>query len=255
MKVHFYIFLLFSNILWAQPKNINPNPTSGQATSFMGLNTTFGIHQPAGKLAERFGMDMHVGGGIEYISLSKGWIIGGDIFYMFGKDVKEDVLKNMRTADGAILGDIGTYASVDLRERGLYCGMNGGRLFKLSDNGNRIGGVRLTLSVGFLQHKIRIQDNSNSAPQLQSPYTEGYDRLTNGFALSQFIGYQMISRDKTINFFIGLDFTEGFTRNRRVFNFDTRQVDDKKRLDMLYGIRAGWFIPLFSNQNADNIEY
>ena len=108
---------------------------------------------------------------------------------------------------------------------------------------------------GFVQHKIRIQDNGNSAPQIAPPYTAGYDRLTNGLALTQFVGYQIVSRDKTINFFLGLDFTEGFTRNRRGFNFDTRQADTQKRLDILYGARVGGSIPLFTNQNADDIEY
>lgn len=254
-KTLLYCLFLLSFKTVAQSKKISPTSAEGLATHFVGLNATFGIHAPSQDMAQRFGSDLHFGGSLERISLSKGWIIGADFFYFFGKDVKEDVLKPLRTAEGNILGDIGTYADVVLRERGLYCGIHGGKLFKLKDDGNRISGIRLTLSAGFLQHKIRIQDNSNSAPHLQPPYTEGYDRLTNGIGFSQFIGYQTISRDKTLNFFIGLDCIQGFTQNRRRFNFDTRQIDDKKRLDILYGVRVGWFIPLFSNQNADNIEY
>ncbi len=253
MRIYIYLLLFISSNLLAQRSN-TPS-VSSQATTMIGINAAFGVHLPASDMANRFGSDLHVGGGIEGISLSKGWVIGGDAFYFYGKTVKEDVLQPLRTVDGAILGDVGTYANVDLRERGFYTGLNLGKLFKLTDNGNRIGGIRLTLSAGFLQHKIRIQDNSNSAPHLAPPYQAGYDRLTNGFALSQFVGYQIISRDKTINFFVGLDFTEGFTRNRRGFNFDTRQRDDAKRLDILYGARVGWFVPLFTNQKADSIEY
>lgn len=198
---------------------------------------------------------MSIGGGVEYITLPEGWIVNADVQFLFGQRVKEDVLAPLRTPDGAILGDNGTYASVQLRERGLFVGVNGGRLFKFFDNGNRVGGLRLTIGGGFLQHKIRIQDDTNSAAQVAPPYSTGYDRLTNGFSLSQFVGYQMVSRDKTINFFIGFDLMEGFTLNRRGFNFDTRQKDAQKRIDVLYGARVGWSIPIFSNQNADEIEY
>ena len=210
---------------------------------------------PSGDLAKRFSENMNVGGGFEYMSLPKGWIINTQFQYLFGQKVKEDVLASMRTLEGAILGDIGTYASVFLRERGIYMGLQGGKLLPFFDNGNRVGGLRLTIGVGFLQHKIRIQDNNGSAPQLSEPYTSGYDRLTNGWALNQFVGYQLVSRDKKLNFFIGVDCTEGFTRNRRGFNYDTRQFDKEKRLDILYGVRVGWSTVLFSNSKSDEIEY
>ena len=249
MKVKIMLFICFSaQILYAQKK------FSTQYTPLT-INTSFGVQIPAADLSKRYGTNLTVGGGLEYISLPKGWIIATDFQYLFGQKVKEDVLANMRTPDGAILGDIGTYANIQLRERGIYIGVSAGKLFKFFDNGNRIRGLRFTAGGGFLQHKIRIQDNGNSAPQIAPPYTAGYDRLTNGLALTQFVGYQIVSRDKTINFFIGLDFTEGFTQNRRAFNFDTRQADTKKRLDILYGARVGWSIPLFTNQNADDIEY
>jgi hypothetical protein len=65
----------------------------------------------------------------------------------------------------------------------------------------------------------------------------------------------MVSRDRTFNFFAGFEFTEGFTQNRRGFNFDTMQRDDLKRRDILYGVRVGWSIPIFTNINADELEY
>ena len=243
------IFLsVFSCSLMAQKKY------SSEYTP-LSINTTFGVQLPAADLGQRFGSNMSVGGGVEYITLPKGWIVNADVQFLFGQSVKEDVLAPLRTPEGALLGDIGTYASVQLRERGLFMGVNAGRLFKFFDNGNRVGGLRLTVGGGFLQHKIRIQDDTNSAPQVAPPYSAGYDRLTNGFSLSQCIAYQVVSRDKTINFFIGFDFMEGFTRNRRGFNFDTRQQDTQKRIDVLYGVRVGWSIPIFTNQNADEIEY
>jgi hypothetical protein len=221
----------------------------------LSIDFHFGVQNPASDLSKRFGSNLCVGVGFERVSLPKGWIFGINGSYLFGQTVYEDVLAPLRTTEGAILGDVGTYASVALRERGFYVGSHFGKIFKISDNGNRFRGIRATFGVGFIQHKIRIQDDSNSAPQVASPFDVGYDRLTNGFALSQFIGYQVVSRDKRINFYAGFDFTEGFTKNRRGFNYDTRQRDDAARLDVLYGFRVGWSIPLTSNVKADEIEY
>ena len=226
-----------------------------EAYTPLSIKTHFGTQLPFGALAKRFGRNLSAGAGLEFISIPKGWIFGLDATHIFGQNIKEDVLKNIRTPDGQILSDINTFATVLLRERGYYIGGYVGKLFPTFDNGNRIGGVCINLGAGFLQHKIKIRDENNAAPQVAPPYAEGYDRLTNGVAFTQFIGYQIISRNKTINFSVGMDITEGFTKNRRGFNFDTRLRDDTKRLDILAGLRATWSIVLFSNQKGENIEY
>ena len=251
MKIHLLIIVatVLSHASQAQkgtlPKNYTP----------LSINVQFGAQKPFGILAARFGFNNQVGGGFERVALPKGWIMGIESYFIYGSKIKEDVLKNIRTPEGNILGDVGNYASVILKERGFYTGVNVGKLIPFTDNGNRVSGLRLTVGAGFLKHKIRIINDDNAATQVASPYAAGYDRLTYGLAFSQFLGYQVISRDKTVNFTLGFDFTEGVTRNRRGFNFDTQKRDDTKRLDFLAGIRATWSIPLFSNQNADEIEY
>ena len=243
------LILLISAYVSAQKPSLPKHYTP------LSINAHYGVQKPIGTLAQRFGINNRIGGGFEFISLPKGWIIGLDGYFIFGQKVKEDVLKNIRTPDGAIIGDIGTYAAVYMRERGYYIGIQSGKLFPFSDNGNRVSGLRLTISGGFLQHKILLKNDDNSAQQVAPPYAAGYDRLTNGFAIAQFIGYQIISRDKTLNLTLGFDFTEGFTQNRRGYNFDTRQRDDAKHIDLLTGIRATFSIPLFTNQKAEEIEY
>ena len=250
MKVQLIILAtLVNTALQAQkavlPKNYTP----------LSINVQYGAQKPLGILAQRFGINSTVGGSFERVSLPKGWILGVESYFIYGNKVKEDVLKNIRTPEGNIIGDIGTYATVFLKERGFYTGINLGKLFTFTDNGNRVSGLRVTLGGGFLKHKIRILNEDNAAPQVTLPYSAGYDRMTYGMAFSQFLGYQVISRNKTVNFTLGLDFTEGVTRNRRGFNFDTQKRDDAKRLDFLTGIHACWSIPLFTNQNADEIEY
>ena len=219
------------------------------------LNASYSFALPAGDLAQRFGFNMSAGGSLENISFSSGLIYGVEGFYFFGTDVKEDVLAGYRTTDGNLLSDIGTYASVELRERGFYLGAYGGKIFKFKDDGNHFAGLRCTLGVGFLQHAIRLQDDNNAFAQVHVPYDAGYDRLTNGVAFNEFIGYQVVSRDKKVNFFAGLEATEGITKNRRIYNFDTRQTDTKTRFDVLYGVRLGWSFILSTHKKAEEIEY
>jgi hypothetical protein len=250
MKIQLIIIvLLFATVLKAQkavlPKYYTP----------LSITVKYGVQKPFGILAQRFGVNNNVGVGIEKISIPKGWIMGAESYFIYGSKVKEDVLKTIRTPEGTILGDIGSYAGVALKERGIYIGAHLGKFFVFNDNGNRVSGLRLAMGAGFLKHKIRILNEDNSAQQVGSPYAEGYDRMTYGMAFSQSIGYQFISRNKTVNFTLSLDFTEGVTRNRRGFNFDTRQRDDSKRLDFLSGLHATWSIPVFTNQKADEIEY
>ena len=228
------------------PKNFNT----------FNMNASFGAQIPAVDIAKRYGNNLGVGGGIEYVRIPSGWSYSLYALYLFGQTVYEDVLAKIRTTDGNIIGETNTYADVVLRMRGLYTGASVAKIFKLHDNGNRFGGIRLALGSGWLSHRIRIQDNSQgSVPHLDVPYAKGYDRYTSGIALTQFVGYQMVSRNRTANFFAGFEFTEGFTRNRRGYNFDTMQRDDLKRLDILYGVRVGWSISLFTNVNAAAIEY
>jgi hypothetical protein len=253
MKSKIFAFSLFFALfldLKAQPFRTLPKKFTP-----LSVAASFGAQKPSGDLASRFGNSLAVGIGIEYAKIPSGWVFNIESNYIFGNTVNEDVLKLLRTTDGNILSDLNTYADVSLRERGLYTGATVGKIFKLHDNGNRFGGIRLTLGGGWLYHKIRIQDNQDAVSQLTGEYARGYDRFTAGIATTQFIGYQVISRDRTVNFYIGLEATEGFTKNRRGFNFDTGLRDDAKRIDVLYGVRVGWQLAIFTNQKADEIEY
>ena len=38
---------------------------------------------------------------------------------------------------------------------------------------------------------------------------------------------------------------EGFTQNRRDWNYTEMMKDDKQRLDLLFGLKVGWMLPLY----------
>jgi hypothetical protein len=90
---------------------------------------------------------------------------------------------------------------------------------------------------------------------LSEAYQKGYDRLTMGPALTQFVGYSYQSNNRYYNFFIGVDFMEAFTKSVRKYNYDTRQADTDQRLDITYGLRVGWLIPIYLKSKNSSNEY
>ena len=148
-----------------------------------------------------------------------------------------------------------TLANYGLRERGLQFNVLAGKLFPLPGK-NKRSGIRTTVGVGFLQHKIRLQQDPDSKVfQFVGAYQEGYDRLTNGLSISEFIGYQHLSNNRGVNFFFGFEFTQAFTQNRRNFNFNEMRKDDSKRTDLLIGFKVGWTLPFYIGEEADEIFY
>jgi hypothetical protein len=252
--VQIFCPLLFTFSLFAQQAQ-KPATNEGRALT---LDINYGYATPGGDLKDRFGNSFDVGLGFDLLT-NNNWIIGLGGGIIFGNKVKdkEDVLANFRTPEGQIIGGNASWAAFSLKERGFHTEARFGKLVPLLSD-NKRSGLRLVLGLGFLQHKIRLQDDPQSqVAQTIGDYSKGYDRLTNGLMLSQFIGYQHLSKNKLINFYGGFESTQGFTQNRRDYDFLTRQASDKSdRLDLLFGFKIGWILPFYiSSSYADNIRY
>jgi len=215
---------------------------------------SYTAHNPAGDMAERFGFSSMVG--VEFTQKTgNNWLFTFRGGYMFGNDIKEDtIFDDLITSSGNIISSQGTYASIFVYQRGLHISARAGKLFPvIGPNPN--SGIRLDLGAGYLMHRLRIEDSDNVTPQLNPDYRKGYDRLTAGMALSQFIGYHHQSNNRRINFYIGFEFVQAFTSNQRGWNFDQRGPDDRSRLDMLYGIKAGFIIPMYPRSSKNSRYY
>ena len=202
---------------------------------------TFGVHLPAGDMADRFGRDLNVGGAVEYLT-SNNFLFGVEGHYIFGTNVKEDPLEILRTPEGDIIGSDLTVASVVLRERGFYAGGMVGKLFTFNE---KRSGIRLTFGAGVLRHHIRVQDDNNSVTQITGEYAKGYDRLTGGFALNQFIGWQQLAGNRRSNWIAGFEFNQGFTKSLRDWDFNDMRKLDGSRLDLRFGVRLAWTLPFY----------
>ncbi len=217
-------------------------------------NFSYGIAKPGKDLALRFGVNNTANIGVELFTNKTNWIIGSDFSYIFSKKVKEDPLAKLINYDTYIYGNDKGLSEYLLRERGYIIQGYIGKLFLLNKSVNR-SGIRLTLGAGYMQHKIRLQDDSRSITQFSGDYKKGYDRLTGGFSLSQYIGYQYLSNNRRINFSIGFDFSQGFTKSLRDWDFDLKSKNTASRLDLLYGIRATWILPFYLGDFGEKDEY
>ncbi len=236
-NVLFLLCFLGHTVLFAQGTN-----ESEKLPDMLQINFGYGFQAPGGDLADRFGLSSSIGLTANYMTGK--FIFGAEGDFIFGANVKTDVLSFMRTEDLAIIGDQREYTDVSIAQRGWYAGGMVGAIFPILPSAER-SGLRLTLGSGLMQHKIRIQDRAGAATQLQGDYIKGYDRLTNGLAFKEFIGYNYFSKNQRVNFYAGFEFMQAFTKSRRDYNFDTMSADTDSRVDLLYGIKVAWTLPFF----------
>ncbi len=209
------------------------------------LSITYSYQFSGGDLAQRYGDNSTIGPTFN-IKTKKNWIFGVDFNYMFGNDVKiqNDIVKNLVTVDGAPITREGILGDIRMFERGFCTTAKVGKVIPVFGS-NPNSGIMVMASAGYLQHSIRIEVDQNDVPSLMGDYARGYDRLSSGLALSGFIGYLYLSEHKLTNFFIGVEYTQGWTKSLRDFNFDTRSSDMSVKKDKLYGIKFGWVFPIY----------
>ena len=206
-----------------------------------------GIHfsgqLPKYDLANRFGPNLSAGASFSW-KTKHNLLYSVEGSYFFGNNVKEDVVASMRNDKGKITDNEGYPADLRLTERGWNIYANVGYVIsKLGNNPN--SGVFFTIGGGWTQHKIKLYDANQKIAAVKGDLKKGYDRLSGGFGLTQFIGYKYISNNRLANCYFGFEFYEASTKSLREFNYDTGLPDTQKRFDVLMGFRFGWILPLY----------
>lgn len=214
------------------------------------INVNGALDVPGGDMADRFGPSYKLGGALLYKTKSN-WVFGPKVDFIFGDILREDTLMdNIKSPDGSYISLGAERIGVNIYERGYMIGLQGGKIFNISKK-NSDNGIMVATSVGFIQHKIFIRDRDALIGQLRGDYIKGYDRLTNGWFLEQYVGYAYFATNSLINFHIGLDITAGFTAGRRSYQYDLMRADNASRVDILFGIRGGWYIPIFKRKSEE----
>jgi hypothetical protein len=198
---------------------------------------------PLADMAKRFGGSNSVGFTAAY-KFGRNFQVQGGINTFFSGKVKEiGLFDSMKNSSAYLLDINGTYAEIRLYERGYHWHIDLGKIIPLN-RFNRNSGLLLTAGLGFMQHKIKFTYQKKVLPQLDNGYYKGYDRLSNGMMARGFIGYQRIDNEGMLNYMAGIEILDGFTKNRRELNYDTRVKDNKSRNDLLIGLKIGIMISL-----------
>lgn len=218
------------------------------------VHTVYGLYRAGGDLRDRFGPSSIVGLELQRQSPDQGWIGSLRGGHLFGAEVKEtSIFGPIATASGDIITANGVFEDYRLRQFGWFVeGRLGKIIFPLGPHGS---GIRLDMGFGMLQHKIWIETPNNNSPQLSSAYKRGYDRLCDGLSLSQSISYHYLAADRRINFQVGIDLIQAFTRERRTVRYDTGLPAHSARRDMLSGLRISWILPIYERSEKTELYF
>ncbi len=207
------------------------------------LSIHFSGQIPGGDLAKRFGPNINLGGSF-MVKTKHNWLMGLESNYFFGRNVKENVLTQLKNSDGFIVDNEGYPADIRVTERGFGIHLTGGKILNfLSPNPN--SGLMVSVGAGYLQSKIKLYDAQQRIAAVKGELARGYDRLSGGVSFTQFIGYMFLSDNRLLNLYFGVESYQGFTHSIRKLNYDTGLPDTQKRVDMLFGLRFGWILPLY----------
>ena len=203
---------------------------------------------PITNLANDFGSNSSLG--LCYLQNNNDILLGLDANFMFGSNVKDTtILRLISTDDGFLINASGELDEVLLYERGINTHLMTGKSFRFE--ANNLTGIYIYGGLGYLQHKIRLESNRTTLPQIEGNYLYGYDKFTNGLSTKICIDYMYFDKKNSIKYHIGTEFINAFTTIKRRYNFaQMEEFDQSLKLDQIVGLRFGIIIPINRNNEA-----
>jgi len=209
---------------------------------------------PGGDYEESFGNTNEIGGAIGFKTKSN-WQFDIESGMYFGTDVKRrGLLRDIINDAGDVTDADGELVKVVLEIRGFNIFASGGKIFPILPQ-NKNSGILVKAGVGYMQHRIKADFRDGTVFQLSDENLKGYDRLHTGIAFRQFVGFQYYGSRNLLSFYLGVEFNQGLTINRRGYNYDERAFDTERKQDLLYGIRFGWVLPIRSRASEEFYYY
>lgn len=206
------------------------------------VDVSYGAHLVQGDLKDRFSHFLNVGAKVHYMT-AKGWTFSISSDYLFAETINADMLSSLREENGYIIDRQGALTVVKQQMRGFMLQGGIGKFIPFVADKKKRFGVDIRLQAGYLQHWVRFKFGGEELVQLMGDYRKGYDRKTSGLMTQQYIGLRYMSTNRRYNFFAGLEFSEGFTKNRRYWNYDEMRADSDLKIDLFTGFRIGVSIP------------
>ncbi|MDD3742404.1 MAG: hypothetical protein PHX54_02125 [Lentimicrobiaceae bacterium] len=236
--------LLYTLLLLTASLSAQFNVRDSAITTHL-ISAHISFNLPAADLSQRFGGFAQVGPGY-MVKTKNNLLLGIDGLFGFGNQVKnkDNILKNITTADGNIIDMEGVYATFSYNFRSLGAVAKAGKVISLQKP-NPNSGIMLWLGAGYLQHKIYFDYKDKVAPQISGDYIKGYDELRQGVLINLFAGYLYMCNQRKINFYAGLDVNLAFTADARPYSFANATYLDGKFTDVYTGIKVAWFFPAY----------
>ena len=250
-KAFFYCICLFFVFFLAH--NIFAQSSKDSLAAFPFIRFQYSYLLPSGDFEDTYGNTNAIGAALGFKTRSN-WQFEMEGSFMFGADIKrKDLLDGIINREGDVTDADGELIKVltEIRAMSFYASV--GKVFPLLGS-NKNSGILIQGGFGYLQHQIKVDYRDGEVFQFSDEMLKGYDRLHTGIALRQFIGFQYFGRNNLGNFYLGIEFNQGFTRNRREYNYDTRSFDKNLKTDGLTGFRFGWAIPM-RKRTADEFYY
>jgi len=252
---HFFFFIiiacsvLFSNKTYSQVEVRASKVDS--AGLFLFLNPNFTYNLVLADLKKSYGNNLALGADIG-TKLKSNWSIDVGFKFYFGGGVDTSVFnetfKHLMNEDGDFITKKGTatqaiHSSVEFR--GFSFHLQGGKVIPIFKR-YRNSGIWLKAGIGVTQHYMYIKNaDDDEVLSLSGDYKKGYDKLTIGFSLYQFVGYVHMNRKNLFCMYGGVEFMENFSKRQRDFDFNLMQKDNSKFFEAMIGFKIGWIIPLY----------
>ncbi len=233
---------------FAQTAVVNPR----YQKSLWMFNLTYKAAVPAGSLALRYGYANGMGIDL-YYKTKNNFLFGINANAYFGKHVRDiNYINFLKDEHGFVFSDDGTPVYLTASMRGSQLQGAFGKLFPVFKKKPQLA-LLFQAGAGFMQHKYLF--SAPNSLQFSKAYLKGYDRLSNGFALNEEAGICHLGLKKLINFNIGLEITEAFTKNRRYYDYATQATDTKTYLDIWVALKCCWVLPLKTHDKNEPVYF
>lgn len=205
------------------------------------VSPNYELQFPQADMKVDFGVNSNLGMELSLIT-SKNIYLSFSTSFIFGNNVNDTtVLNHLMDENQNIIDENGQLADILLQERGNNFNLKLGYLYPILHQKSGILGYG---SIGYHQHKINFDVKNTNVPQLNEENKKMYDQLTGGLSSSLFLGYLNISKNKSIHFYSGIEYTRAFTKNQRSYNHNSNVDNDRIRNDSFFGLKFGWIVPI-----------
>jgi hypothetical protein len=234
----------------------------------LSLTPNFTYHFVMADLRKEFGNNLSIGTDI-CLKTKSNWTIDFGFKYYFKdkKAVRDDIIDytfqliTTKLPDGtSIFVAAGGNASggIQVGFRGISFHLQAGKVIPVVQKFQN-SGILLKAGIGVMQHYLYIKNppsyDQDHVPALTAEYRKGYDRLTLGFSLNQFVGYMHLTKKNLLCFYGGVEFYQIFAHRQREYDFNLMRKDDAKLFESLIGLKVGWIIPLYKHNPYAEFEY